>query len=79
MAGAKFLNQQIKIAICAVGMLCMGYLLYPALAAGEVTDRITIGRGLVFLAFTFFLVRNLVEVLRRSPRGQDDPESEPTV
>lgn len=79
MAGAKFLNQHVKIAICAVGMLCMGYLLYPALAAGEVTDRITIGRGLVFLAFTFFLVRNLAAVLRGATKGRDNPESEPTV
>jgi hypothetical protein len=78
MAGARFLSEHVKILICILGMLCMGYLIYPAIAAGEFTDRLTVGRGLVFLAFAFFLVRNVANVVRRTPKDQDDTKSEPT-
>ena len=78
MAGARFLSQHVKILICLIGMLCMGYLIYPAITAGEFTDRLTIGRGLVFLAFTFFLVRNVAGVVSGAPEDKDDAKSEPT-
>jgi len=64
MAGKKFLNPFAKIILCAMGMLVMGYFLFPAIQSGDYYDRMTIVRGLVFLAFSFLLVRSIAEVWR---------------
>lgn len=62
MAGKKFLNPVGRIILCAIGMLVMGYFLLPAIQSGDYSDRITIVRGLVFLAFGFLLVRSIAQV-----------------
>lgn len=59
MAGKKFLNPIGKIILCLIGMLVMGYFLLPAIQSGDYDDRMTIVRGLVFLAFTILLVRSI--------------------
>ena len=65
MAGKKFLNPIVKIALCSLGMVLMGYFLVPAIQSGNFDDRLTIVRALVFLVFGFLLVRSIGEVSRR--------------
>jgi hypothetical protein len=68
MAGIKFLNPYVKVAICAAGMACMGYFLYPALRSGEGTNGLTVIRGLVFLGFTYLLIRSILEIIEGAAR-----------
>jgi hypothetical protein len=64
MVEKKFLNPIAKIVLCSLGMLIMGYFLFPALQSGSFDDRLTIVRGLVFLAFGVLLIRSIGEVRR---------------
>lgn len=61
MAGKKFLNPIGKMILCLIGMLVMGYFLLPAIQSGDYDDRMTIVRGIVFLAFSILLVRSIAE------------------
>ena len=72
MAGIKFLNPYVKVAICAAGMASMGYLLYFALRSGEGTDGLTLIRGLVFLGFTYLLIRSIQEIAGGGARDRKD-------
>ena len=63
MAGKKFLNPTLKIAVCLIGMLVMGYVLYPSVRSGTIGDSVTIVRGLVFLGFAYFLVQGIKQIL----------------
>ena len=65
MAEKKFLNPIARIVLCSLGMLIMGYFLVPAIQSGAFDDRLTIVRGLVFLAFGILLVRSIGEVRRQ--------------
>jgi len=68
MAGAKFLKPTSKIVLCLLGMLIMAYFLYPDLAAGTLSDRMTILRIAVFLGFTYLLVQSVRERTKSSDR-----------
>jgi hypothetical protein len=68
MAGKKFLNPILKIAICVTGMLVMGYFLYPAALSGTIGDNLTIVRALVFLGFTYLLVQSIKQMVE----GRED-------
>ncbi len=63
MAGRKFLNPSLKVAVCLIGMFVMGYVLYPAIRSGSIEDSVTIFRGLVFLGFAYFLVHGIKQML----------------
>ena len=63
MAGKKFLNPALKTAICLVGMLIMGYVLYSSSPSGIIEDRVSIFRGLAFLAFAYFFVHGIKQML----------------
>ena len=72
MAGIRFLNSYVKIAICVAGMACMGYFLYPAVWYGESADGLMVIRGLVFLGFTYLLIRSVQEIIGGAARiGKD--------
>ncbi len=73
MTGVRFLSPSVKVIISVAGMALMGYLLYPAISSGMVTDLVTLLRGLVFLAFGYFLIRNLRALLvdRKNDRRND--------
>jgi len=62
MAGKKFLHPLSKIILCAIGTFVVGYFLLSAIQSGDYHDRMTIVRGLVFLAFSFLLVRSISEL-----------------
>jgi len=68
MARVRLLNSYLKLVICALGMACMGYLLYPAIWSGDLGETIMIARALVFLGFTIFLIRGIIEITRGSSR-----------
>jgi hypothetical protein len=72
MAGIRFLNPYVKVAICAAGMASMGYFLYPAFRDGEGADALMVIRGLVFLGFTYFLVRSVQEIIDGTARSRKD-------
>ncbi len=63
MAGKNFLNPILKVAICVLGILVMGYFLYPSVVSGTVEDNLTIVRGLVFLGFAYLLVQSIKQIL----------------
>ena len=63
MAGNKFLNPILKIAICITGMFVMGYFLYPSVQSGVIVDNVTILRALVFLGFTYLLVQSIKQII----------------
>jgi hypothetical protein len=65
MAGNKFLNPILKMAICIAGMFVMGYYLYPSVLSGTLEDNLTIMRGIVFLGFTYLLVQSIKQMLER--------------
>jgi len=69
MAGKKFLNPYAKVVICALGMACIAYFLYPSLISGDFTERQTIFRAMVFLGFAYLLVRSVLEIVRKSSNG----------
>jgi len=68
MAGKKFLNPILKIVLCLVGMMLMGYFLYGSIQAGEPSDRVTIVRALVFLGFTYLLVQSIKDLMTPGER-----------
>jgi hypothetical protein len=63
MAGNKFLNPLLKIVLCMLGMLAMGYFLYPEIESGNFSDNLTVIRALVFLGFTYLLVNSVRDIL----------------
>jgi hypothetical protein len=63
MVSNKFLNPILRLVICAVMLVILGYYLYPAALAGDITDRMTMIRGLVFLGFTYLFVQSVREIL----------------
>jgi len=65
MAGKKFLNPILKATICVLGMLVMGYFLYPTVLSGTFEDNLTVVRALVFLGFTYLLVQSIKQILER--------------
>ncbi len=65
MAGNKFLNPILKMAICISGMFVMGYYLYPSVLSGTIEGNLTIVRALVFLGFTYLLVQSIKQLLER--------------
>lgn len=64
----KFLNPILKIVLCLGGMAVMGYFLYPSLVGGNFSDGLTLGRGLVFLGFTYLFIQSIRELVGR-PRS----------
>lgn len=62
MAGMKFLNPALKVLICALGMTIMGYFLYESLSTGALYDGMTIVRALVFIGFTYLLVKSVADL-----------------
>jgi hypothetical protein len=65
MAGNKFLNPILKIVICLIGMLVMGYFLYPSVKSGIIEDNLTVLRALVFLGFTYLMVQSIKQIIER--------------
>lgn len=65
MAGKKFLNPILKIAICISGMLVVGYFLYPSVQSGTIEDNLTVLRALVFIGFTYLLGQSIKQMLER--------------
>jgi len=63
MAGKKFLNSYLKIAICVLGMAIMAYFLWPAIQEGKLSENLTMVRGLVFLGFGYLLVQSVRELI----------------
>lgn len=63
MAGIKFLNAYVKIALCLLGMGIMAYFLYPSVQTGDFSDHLTIVRALVFLGFSYLLIQSIKEAL----------------
>lgn len=64
MAGARLLNPYVKVFLCIVGTLVMGYSLYPMFPSGLFDDAMTMVRGLVFLGFAYLLVVSLMDIVR---------------
>ncbi len=65
MAGKRFINPYVKIALCLAGAALMAYFLYPDLMAGRYTDRLVIARGIAFLAFVYLLIRSLGQLYEK--------------
>jgi hypothetical protein len=68
MAGIKFLNPALKIILCALGMTIIGYYLYDSILAGATNDRMTIVRVLVFLGFTYLMIKSALELIEHKKR-----------
>jgi hypothetical protein len=66
MAGKKFLNPLLKSTLCALGMIILGYFLYPSVSTGTIEDGTTLLRLIVFLGFGYLLVQSLRDVLSNS-------------
>jgi hypothetical protein len=65
MAGKKFLHPVAKVAVCAAGMLIMAYFLVPSFLDGSFGDRTDVVRLLVFLGFTYLLVRSIMDLISK--------------
>lgn len=65
MEGKRFLSPIAKIILCAVGMVTMGYFLAPVVLNASPLDRLAIVRGVVFIGFTYLLIRSIREVSKR--------------
>jgi hypothetical protein len=65
MAGIRFLNPALKIILCALGMTIIGYYLYDSILAGATNDRMTIVRVLVFLGFTYLMIKSALELIEQ--------------
>jgi len=65
MAGKNFLHPLTKIALCTAGMLLMGYFLAPSILSGSLADRTDIVRLLVFLGFTYLLIRSIMDFVSK--------------
>jgi hypothetical protein len=66
MVGHKFLNPALKIILCLLGMLAMGYFIYPELEAGTFSDKLTIIRALVFSGFAYLLAQSVRDMMAGS-------------
>lgn len=77
MTGKKFLNPGSKIALCAVGMLIMGYFLVSSALSESFGDRTDIVRVIVFLGFTYLLIRSVRDLVVR-PQGSRSARSRET-
>lgn len=66
MAGKKFLNPIVKIALCVIGMVTMGVFLYPAILSGNLSEFLMIVRLVVFIGFGYLLVQGVRDLLARS-------------
>jgi hypothetical protein len=63
MLGKEFLNPTLKIILCLAGMVVMGYYLNDAIQTETFSDKLTIVRALVFLGFSFLLVRSVKDMI----------------
>jgi hypothetical protein len=63
MAGKKFLNPVVKVGLCAVGMLIMGYFLVSSVSSGSFGDRTDIARLIVFVGFAYLFIRSIADVV----------------
>jgi hypothetical protein len=68
MAGKSFLNPILKIVLCSIGVLVMGYFVYGSVQAGEISERITIIRALVLVGFAYLLVQSVKELVIQRER-----------
>jgi hypothetical protein len=66
MTGPHFLNYKLRILLCLIGTGVMGAILYPALGADFLADPANVLRLLVFSAFIFFLVKDVLGLMRRA-------------
>ncbi len=76
MAGRSFLRPSVKVVICVIGMIVVGYFLYPSVARGDFDDKMTIARVIVFVGFGFFLFRNLAALAKGDASRPADDDSE---
>jgi len=72
MAGKKFLNPYLKVALCLVGLLLMGYFLLQQVQSGDEYDRLFFFRAIVFAGFLFLFIRGVTEILNRSENSRAD-------
>ncbi|MFC1833423.1 hypothetical protein ACFL2Q_01645 [Thermodesulfobacteriota bacterium] len=70
MAGYRFLNPYAKAVICAVGMVSMAYLVYPAMQSGQIAETTNIVRSLLFFAFAYLFVRSVLQITTRSTENE---------
>jgi len=68
MAGKRFLNPILKIVLCLAGMFTIGYFLYPSILSGNVFDGMGIVRLLVFLGFSYLLIKSVGDLRGPVPR-----------
>jgi hypothetical protein len=68
MAGLKFLNPVLKVILCALGMVIIGYFLYESISTGTLNDRMTMLRALVFLGFTYLMIKSALELIDHKKR-----------
>jgi hypothetical protein len=65
MAGKKFLHPLLKMVLCVVGILTMGYFLHHSFEQGTWTEWTNFVRGLVFLGFAYLLVQSIRDFASR--------------
>ena len=69
MAGKKFLNPLIKVIICLLGLLILGYFIHAPLRQvifGDGTaDKILVLRVLVMIGFLYLLAQSIREIIKR--------------
>ena len=66
MNGKKFLNPYAKVILCVLGMLCIGYYVLIQIQSGLIYDNLLIFiiRVIVFLGFTYLLVRSISDLVK---------------
>lgn len=62
MAGNKFLNPLIKLALCIFGTSLLGYYVYESLSSGGSIDSIVAVRILVLIGFVYLLIQSAREL-----------------
>ncbi len=69
MAGKKFLNPFIKIIICLLGLLILGYFSHASLRevvlGGGSADKILVVRLLVMIGFLYLLAQSVREIMKK--------------
>lgn len=65
MAGKHFLNPILKIILCALGMLVIGYYLVRSIGNNSIYDSFTILRILVIVGFAYLLVQSIRQLLHQ--------------
>jgi hypothetical protein len=68
MPGNKFLNPLLKTVLCIVGMVVLAYHMSPSIMSGNLDDRMTLLRLVVFLGFTYLLVQSVRDIIDRSEK-----------